>query len=99
MEQRIQLLHPAGKKAVRMDIEKYRVMKKALLNSLKQNKELTHTDILEAIIRDFKKNKIKFEGSVEWYMESVKLDLEANKIIERVYVKSRLKFRFIKQSS
>jgi hypothetical protein len=47
-------------------------------------------------MQDFKKNKIKFEGSVEWYMESVKLDLEANKFIERVYDKSRLKFRLIK---
>ena len=62
MEQKIQLLHPAGKKAVRIDIKKYTVIKKALLNSLTQNKELSHTEILEAMIKDFKKNKIKFEG-------------------------------------
>jgi hypothetical protein len=96
MEQKIQLLHPAGKKAVSMDIKKYTIIKKALLNSLKQNRELSHTEILRAIMQDFKKHKIKFEGSVEWYMESVKLDLEANKFIERVYDKSRLKFRLIK---
>jgi len=96
MEHKIQLLHPAGKKAVRMDIDKYTVIKKALLNSLKQNRELTHTELLDVVIDNFKKNKIKFEGSIEWYMESVKLDLEANKIIERVYDKSKLKFRLAK---
>jgi hypothetical protein len=96
MEQKIQLLHPAGKKAVRMDVDRYTVIKKSLLNSLKRNRELTHTEILEAMIDDFKKHKIKFEGSLEWYMESVKLDLEATKLIERVYDKSRLKFRLVK---
>ncbi|UCG82698.1 MAG: hypothetical protein JSW38_11000 [Dehalococcoidia bacterium] len=28
--------------------------------------------------------KGKFEGSIPWYFESVKLDLEARKVIERV---------------
>ena len=96
MEQKVQLLHPAGKKAVRMDIGKYTIMKKALLNGLKQKGELTHTEILHAIILNFKRNKIKFEGSVEWYMESVKLDLEAGKLIERVSDKKQLKFRLVK---
>ncbi|HEY6975415.1 MAG TPA: hypothetical protein VH396_03945 [Chitinophagaceae bacterium] len=96
MEQKIQLLHPSGKRAVRIDINKYVAIKKALLNCLKQKKELTHKEILQSVIDYFKKNKIKFEGSVEWYMESVKLDLEANKIIERVYDKSRLKFKLAK---
>jgi hypothetical protein len=79
-----------------MDIDKYTVIKKALLNSLKQNRELTHIELLDVVIDNFKKNKIKFEGSVEWYMESVKLDLETNKIIERGYDKSKLKFRLAK---
>ena len=93
MEQKIQLSHPEGKKAVRIDKTKYDAMKKAILNSLKKKAELTHTEILKSILEDFKKNKIKFEGAVEWYMESVKLDLEANKIIERFTDKSKLKFR------
>jgi hypothetical protein len=96
MEQKIQLLHPAGKKAVRMDKGKYNTIKNALLNSLKKKGELTHTEILHAITEDFKKKKTKFEGSVEWHMESVKLDLEAIKIIERVSEKSPQKFRLTK---
>jgi len=96
MEQKIQLSHPQGEKAVRIDKAKYETMKKAILNSLKKKNELTHTEILKSILEDFKKNKVKFEGAVGWYMETVKLDLEANKIIERFTDKSRQKFRLAK---
>jgi hypothetical protein len=93
MEARIQLRHPAGKKAVRMDIKKYDVLKKSILSRLKKAGDSTLSEILHAIKEDFKKNKIKFEGSVEWHFEWVKLDLEANKIIERIPGKSGMKFR------
>jgi len=92
MENRIQLKHPAGKKAVRIDKDKYDVMSKAILGCLK-NKSLTHTELLKAVNDNFKKNKIKFTGAVGWYMESVKLDLEANRLIERYKDKTRLMFQ------
>ena len=92
MEQKIQLKHPAGKKAVSMDKGKYDVLKKALLGHLRRKKESTHAGILQAITEEFKKNKIKFEGSVEWNMEWVKLDLEARKEIKRVGKESPIKF-------
>ena len=84
METKIQLRHPAGKKAVSMDKAKYEVLKKALVSHLKSKGASTHTEILEAITSNFKKDKIKFEGSIEWHMEWVKLDLEARKEIKRV---------------
>jgi hypothetical protein len=83
MEQKIQLMHPAGKHAVRMDKNKYDILRKVILRSLKAG-ELTHKELHKAVLADFKRTKIKFEGSVEWYMESVKLDLEATKAIERI---------------
>src|SRR5216110_1376074 len=92
METKILLKHPAGKKAVRINKDKYDTLSKAIFRCLK-NKSLTHTELFEAIIADFKKNQIKFEGSIEWYMEFVKLDLEANKLIHRVKDKSQLKFQ------
>jgi hypothetical protein len=95
MEQKIQLLHPAGKHAVRIAKNKYNTIEKAVFSSLEKG-ELTHTEMLEAVTGNFKKYKINFEGSVEWYMESVKLHLEALKMIERVPDKSRLKFRLVK---
>ena len=92
MEQKIQLNHPAGKKAVSMDIEKYDALKKVLLNHLRTKGESTHAEILQAITEDFKKNKAKFEGSIEWHMEWVKLDLEARNKIKRIDDISPIKF-------
>ncbi|MEP7266454.1 MAG: hypothetical protein ABI844_02425 [Saprospiraceae bacterium] len=84
MEQKIQLKHPEGKKAINMNKSKYDALKNALLIHLKKKGELTYVELLDAITEEFKKNKIKFEGSIQWHMEWVKLDLEANKIIQRV---------------
>ena len=92
METKIQLRHPAGKKAVSMNKGKYDAIKKALLNHLGTKGESTHSEILQAITEDFKKNSIKFEGSVEWHMEWVKLDLEARNEIKRIEDKSSIKF-------
>jgi hypothetical protein len=92
METTIQLKHPAGKKAVSMDKGKYDLLKKVLLNHLKTKGESTHAEILQTITQDFKKNKIKFDGSVEWHMEWVKLDMEARKEIKRTSDKSPIKF-------
>ena len=92
MSEKIQLKHPEGKHAVKMERDKYDVMSKAILTCLKPG-TLTHKEMLAEVHSYFKKNKIKFSGSVEWYMESVKLDLEANKKVERVTESSKLKFR------
>lgn len=93
MEQKIQLTHPAGKKAISMDKEKYSVIEKSLLNCLKGKAEATHKEILNAITGDFKKNKIKFAGSIEWHLEWVKLDLEARKKITRIAGTIPIKFK------
>lgn len=94
--EKIQLRHPAGKKSVRMDTEKYDVLKKAIINCLKKNDALTHTKLLHFVNKYFLKNAIMLDGSVEWYLEYVKLDLEANNTIERIKDKSSLKFRIAK---
>jgi len=93
LKQKIQLKHPAGKKAISMDKGKYDVLKKAILNCLEKNGALTHTEMLNVITENFNKNKTKFKGSIEWHMEWIKLDLEASKSIERITDKSPLKFK------
>ena len=92
MDQKIQLLHPAGKKAVSIQKDKYDVLKKVIIRSLKTKVESTHSEMVDFITDDFRKNKIKFEGSLEWYLEWVKLDLEARKEIRRVDDKSPVRF-------
>jgi hypothetical protein len=65
MDQKIPLTHPTGKKAVSIDKGKYDVLKKAIMNYLKTKGESTHAEIFRAINEDFKKNKTRFEGSVD----------------------------------
>ena len=87
----IQTLHPDKNKTnKKISLEKYKMIKDALLQLL-QSKELTHTELMECLyqqVKDF------FTGGVQWYGETVKLDLEARNIIERTGnkpVKYRLK--------
>jgi len=92
MEQKIQLKHPAGKKAVSMDKSKYDNLKKAMLHCLKTKGEASHTEILKTVTEIFKKNKTKFEGSIEWHLEWVKLDLEAKREIKKHTDKTPIKY-------
>lgn len=76
----IQTLHPDKNKTnKKISLEKYRTIKEAILEIL-QSKELTHTALMECLYQNVKDS---FSGGVQWYGETVKLDLEARKIIER----------------
>lgn len=79
-EPSIQTLHPqAGKTNKKIVLAKYNTIKENLLKILKK-KPLTHTELMEALYANVKDS---FEGGVQWYGETVKLDLEARGIIER----------------
>jgi hypothetical protein len=83
-EEQIQTLHPqSGKENNRIALSKYNDIKKNLLKILAK-KELTHTELMEELYGPVKDT---FEGGVQWYGETVKLDLEARKIIERTNTK------------
>jgi hypothetical protein len=72
--------HPEGKKGVNISKEKYDIIRKAIIESLRED-ELTFSSLNEKVK---KKLENKFEGSIGWYVETVKLDLEANNVIERI---------------
>ena len=78
-EEKIMTKHPLGKRGKNIHRKRYDVLKKAILSALRQN-ELTHTELFSRLIKNLKG---KFSGNVSWYGETVKLDLEARKIIER----------------
>ena len=59
---------------------KYNVVKTSILQCL-EGKELTFADLAKCV---GEKLKGKFEGSIPWYVEVVKLDLEARGIIKRM---------------
>ena len=82
MTTKIQLTHPAGKRAVTMEAGKYNLMTEAILGKLAKGGS-THTEMLQAVTNDFATKGTKFPGSMEWHMEWVKLDLEAKNQIKR----------------
>jgi hypothetical protein len=83
-EEKIQTLHPQPDKTNKqISLAKYNLIKTHLLSVLK-DAELTHTELMEKLYDNVKDI---FEGGVQWYGETVKLDLEARKIIERTKTK------------
>jgi hypothetical protein len=71
--------HPLGKSGRNIDRNKYEAVRKAILSALRKD-ELTHTELFSRLNKSLKG---KFSGNISWYGETVKLDLEAKKIIER----------------
>jgi len=83
-EEKIQTLHPqAGKTNKKILLSKYNFIRETILNIL-NGKELTHTELMEELYNRVKDN---FKGGVQWYGETIKLDLEARKLIERTKTK------------
>jgi hypothetical protein len=83
-EEQIQTLHPQpGKTNKKISLKKYETIKKELLTILTK-KEFSHTELMEAL---YQRVKDSFEGGVQWYGETVKLDLEARGILERTKTK------------
>lgn len=96
-EDKILTKHPFGKTGRNITRKNYETLKEAILSALK-NKELTHTELFDSL---HKKLKDKFSGNISWYGETVKLDLEARKIIERTASKPqkyRLKSNKLKKA-
>ena len=80
LDERILTEHPQGKSGKDITKRNYQTLKKAILSSMR-NKELTHTELFEKLE---KRLRPTFSGDTSWYGETVKLDLEARNIIERI---------------
>jgi hypothetical protein len=78
-KEKILTKHPLGKNGKNISRNNYEIIKRAMLQIIK-DKELTHTELFYQLN---KKLKDKFSGNINWYGETVKLDLEARKIIKR----------------
>lgn len=89
----IQTLHPqVGKTNKKIALAKYNFIKSTIISIL-DGAELTHTQLMESLYDGIKD---EFEGGIQWYGETVKLDLEARNIIERMKGKPE-KYRLTKE--
>lgn len=82
-EAKIQTKHPAGKAGRSISREKYEAVKGAMETVLR-GRELTHAELMRALQQRLKNS---FDGNISWYGETVKLDLEARKTLERTDTK------------
>ena len=81
MKDLIRTLHPEKKQGVNISKEKYEIIRKAILSTLRAQKEMTFMKLSNAVEKQVGN---KFEGSVIWYVTTVKLDLEARGEVKRV---------------
>jgi hypothetical protein len=81
MKDMIRTLHPEKKQGVNISKAKYEIIRKAILCVLATEKEITFMNLSRAVEKEVNGT---FEGSVTWYVTTVKLDLEARGILKRV---------------
>ena len=81
MKDIIHTLHPEKKQGVNISKEKYEIIRKAILSTLRKQKEMTFMNLSRAVEKEVNGN---FDGSVTWYVTTVKLDLEARGMVKRV---------------
>ena len=92
MDEKILTLHPEpGKNGVNISRGKYESIKKSILEILQDQESIRFKDLSVQV-----ENRLPdFAGSVIWYVTSVKLDLEARKLIERIPGKSPQQLRLV----
>jgi hypothetical protein len=81
MKDVIRTLHPEKKKGVNISKEKYETIRRAILSALQEEREMTFMKLSRAVEQEVNGT---FEGSVTWYVTTVKLDMEARGEIKRV---------------
>ncbi|MEY8848560.1 hypothetical protein AB9K26_07080 [Psychroserpens sp. XS_ASV72] len=89
-EERILTKHPKGKAGVNILKRRYDTIKEFILNTIEEYDEISYDKLSDIAVKKLSKT---FDGKVIWYIVTVKLDLEARHIIERIPKTSPHKLR------
>ena len=92
-EEKISTLHPQGKKGVNILKRRYDTIKDFILKTLQERGEISFEELSDLAVEKLSKT---FDGKVLWYVVTVKLDLEARNLIERIPKTSPHKLRMKK---
>lgn len=92
MGERILTLHPEGKQGVRIDREKYETIRSAIEAALAGQPGMTFAELTQTVKET---HQADFDGSISWYVTTVKLDLEARGVVERMGKKSPQRLRLV----
>lgn len=80
-EERILTLHPKGKKGVNILRSKYEFIKDFIVQTIQEKGRISFEELSDLAVQ---KLSDSFDGKVLWYVVTVKLDLEARGLIERI---------------
>lgn len=81
-EEKILTLHPdEDKQGVNISRSKYEMIRQAILNAIRSQGSVSYQGLVSLIDYNLRN---RFEGSIQWYVTTVKLDLEARGEIERI---------------
>lgn len=80
-EEKILTLHPQGKTGVNILKRRYDVVRNFIVETLIEHNEISFKALTELAFSGLSNN---FDGSVGWYIVTVKLDFEARGIIRRL---------------
>lgn len=91
-EETVLTLHPKGKRGVMIEKHKYQTIREAIIRLVREQDEITLKELTATIDTQLGET---FDGAINWYVTTVKLDLEARQIIERVPKSSPQKLRMV----
>ena len=81
-EEKILTLHPEeDKQGVNISRSKYDMIRQAILNAVRSQGTISFKGLVSLIDYNLRH---RFEGSISWYVTTVKLDMEARGEIERI---------------
>lgn len=98
--EKIQMKHTdPTKKTVAMELDKYETLKKSLTKALKTKKEMTFKEMLKSVTNDLNDQKISFQGSIQWHLAWVQMDMEAKNELSKDASISPQKFKLTKKAT
>lgn len=74
-------LHPEGKQGVNISRAKYDSIRSAILDTVEAEGQIQFKDLPAAVEARLQQ---PFDGSLSWYVTTVKLDLEARGLLKRI---------------
>jgi len=80
-EEKILTRHPQGKNGVHILKRRYDIIYSYIFDTLQKEKEITYKELSDRSVQDLSNS---FDGKVGWYVVTVKLDMEARGVIERI---------------
>ena len=86
---KITLTHPRTGREFEIDMNIYNPFKAAILESLKNNKAKTFTELTDDAVKTIRKKIPDFKKSIPWYTISILLDLQARGIVETFMEKGK----------